>query len=219
MKYIMIVIGMCCSTVTHGLTVDLRAQAIESLDGAQTLVLEFTGIAATITAAGGVTNRTRSGFGVNAPGGADDADAIDGGAGAEAISVQFSEQVRLVAIALSGFGRNDVAELALDQLVLPVTESGLVTSALSTPDTRSLAVRHIRGNGFSLDRIEFDRIELGRTEFDPIEAPGPVIAPTGPVAAPAPGVATLSLLGFTLVLGAHRRRGSARRRALAHCGT
>ena len=209
MKYLMIVITMCCAPITHALTVDLRAEAIEALDGAQTLVLDFTDITATITASGGVTNRTRSGFGVNAPGGADDADAIDGGAGAEAISVKFSEQVHLVAIALSGFGRNDVAELALDERVLPVTDSGLNAATLSNPITRSLALRHIGGNGFSLDRIEFDRV---------VTAAGAGIRADA-VAAPAPGVAALSLLGFTLVLGACRGRGPSRRTMSSYCGT
>jgi hypothetical protein len=207
MRNILLVIGMSCSALAHGTTIDLRAEAIEVLDGERTLVLELANVIATATS--GVTNRTRSGFGVNAPGGADVADAIDGKAESEAISVQFSEQVRLVAIALSGFGRSDVAEFLLDDLVLPATDSGLVTSTLTSPNARALALRHVNGNGFSLDRIE----------FAPLVPEFRYNTHAAAVAAPAPGVAALSLLGLTLVLGARRSRRPRATATSPYCGT
>ncbi len=212
MKTMLAVLGLCCSTLAHAITVYLRAEDIEALDGAQTLVLNFAGIGTTITAVGGVTNRTRSGFGVNAPGGADDADAIDGDAGQEAISVEFSAQVKLLTIALSGFGRSDRAELVLDDRTLPVSEGGLAPLPLTPPLTQSLLLRHVAGNGFSLDRIEFEPLALEPVPLEPgAQQPTPTTSTphTQAVAAPAPGAFALMLAGLGM-LWAYRPGTSAR---------
>lgn len=139
--------------------IDLRAPLLEDLDGGPSVVLRDGGITVTLSTGDGVFNRTASGFGINAPGGSDDADGIDGGRVAESLDVLFDSAVRLNAITLSKLSGADRAWLRIGTRELNFTRSGrhLLGGSLLGFGT-VLRVGHGAGNGFSLDALEFGSV-------------------------------------------------------------
>lgn len=71
------------------LVIDFRAAEIEALDGASVLNIDTVEGGVRLLTSAGVFNRTAAGFGINASGSADDADAIDGGMVAEWLEITF----------------------------------------------------------------------------------------------------------------------------------
>lgn len=131
---------------------DLRAPLVETLDGAPALSLTLEALTARVNTASGVLNRTASGFGVNATGGGDDTDAIDGALVDEAVSVTFDADVLLNGIQVSGLARSDSGLLLLPDLRVPLATAGFVAAggALLLRGA-SFQVAHGAGNGFSFD--------------------------------------------------------------------
>lgn len=179
-------------TLASPLLFDLRAPAVETLDGGPTLSLTVSDITATVSADQGVLNRTASGFGVNAPGGGDDTDTIDGALVDEAVSVAFDSDVLLDGILLSSLTRADTGVLRLPGRTVPLSTSGFV----STGEALLLAgaafrIAHVAGNGFSFDGF--------------VASPRPVAT------VPSPSTLPLSAAGLAMLLVTGAAPGRKRR--------
>ena len=142
-------------------TVNFLSNANEQVDGDMSFELDLGSRVLRVCTTDGVLNRTGRSFGVNALGGADDSDAIDGALRAESITLSFNAADSLHSIQLAGFGRNDVATLQLGVLERLLDRSGIVdlgNYALAA-DT-SFSISHLRGNGFSLNGLSFSPLEI-----------------------------------------------------------
>ncbi len=137
---------------------DLLGAQGAAVEGALSNSATVGGITATLTANSGALNQTTNRFGVNAAGSGDDADTLDGGEGADSITLTFSVDIFLEQIQLS---------------VLSAGEAGLITIAGGTPislldtgagmdefdfnsnnlvlTTESVVLSWVSGNGFSFD--------------------------------------------------------------------
>ncbi len=137
------------------------------------------GISATLTAIPGVLNQTASGFGVNAPGGGDNAGRIDGGEGIETVVVSFSEAVVLESIELSSFSVGEEGSLVIagGAPIAVTTGNPDLGSGQPIPAGQSFLLGYVAGNGFSFDRFE--------------------VSP----AAPVPGLGSWGLRALVLVMG------------------
>jgi hypothetical protein len=159
-KFFITVIGLLTSLLTtsaYALTIDFRDIAIETLDGSRWLSVSRGTRTLTVTANQGVLNRTASGFGINSPGGGDDADGIDGANGVEELLIHFSAPVRQVAIALGAVGILDIGAVLAHNMAFPFARTGLLSLGALTFDVgETLSVRFVSGNGFSVNAIHFE---------------------------------------------------------------
>lgn len=191
-------------TLASPLLFDLRAPLVETLDGAPSLRLTVSDITATVRADQGILNRTASGFGVNAPGGGDDTDTIDGALVDEAVSVAFDTDVILDGVLLSSLTRTDAGVLLLPGLSVSLTGSGFVSAGDALLQAgAAFRVAHVTGNGFSFDGF--------------LASPRPVAT------VPSPSTLPLSLAGLATLLasaagpgGRRRARAQGRRPASSH---
>lgn len=187
------------------LVIDFRAAEIEALDGASVLDIDTVEGGVRLLTSAGVFNRTAAGFGINASGSADDADAIDGDMVPEWLEIAFEHEVELHSLTFSGFGRNDAASISIPSQVLTINGSGL----LELPNTRLrtsdlVRIDHLSGNGFSLDALAFERHLTAQPSLPPIN---PIPTPRAPaIAASEPDAIALMLAGLVVPLLARRRR-------------
>ncbi len=144
--------------------VDPNGLTIEDLDETQTFQLIRGRITATLTAGvaglpGGQLNQTGSGFGVNAPGGLDDTDQIDGDEGLESISVNFDSDVWLLAVQVSEFGSDQASLRIGTHNPIPLDSNGFQDQdGVFIAQGESFQLSHISGNGLSFDAFEAARV-------------------------------------------------------------
>ena len=143
------------------------------LDGSSSANLTIDNLTATFTSLpdsgiDSVFNHTSTRFGINSLGsGADSPSLIDAGAGwSEFLSIKFNMLVSLREIVLSAFGTSEQAFLGFGQ-THSVLLSGMSASVdsyqfsdWSIPAGTSLLLSHVKGNGFSFDRILLEAVEV-----------------------------------------------------------
>ena len=167
------------------ITFDLRGTEGAAIEGSPIGSVSKDGLTATLTANIGILNQTNSGFGINAPGGGDDTDAIDGDLGIESIAIIFDQSVTLDQLVLSSFTITENAGLGIagvDTILSGTQPSKDIydfSIGNSIPVGQSLTLAFDDGNGFSFDEFTVTPVE------------------TKPVVTPEP--ATIVLLGIGLV--------------------
>ena len=134
---------------------DFDAETGSFTDTATGFTANFTAIVAGNT---GMLNATGDSFGVNATGGGDDTDQLDGVQGAESIAITFSGPVSatLTAIDVVGFGDTDAGTIdigGVSTIVASGTDSVIPTHTELVGNT--LTIAHTAGNGFGLESLTF----------------------------------------------------------------
>ncbi|GAB5440795.1 MAG: hypothetical protein Fues2KO_11440 [Fuerstiella sp.] len=127
-------------TCPAGVIFDLRDQAAV-FDGKTSALFSMGGIEASFIANGGDLNSNVGQFGINAAGGADDADAVDSG---ESLSVSFDQDVFLTRLDLEDFTGSEQIDLTIG-LHAPVT---LING--DTDDVFTFASNHFVAQGQSV---------------------------------------------------------------------
>ncbi|MGZ5230380.1 MAG: hypothetical protein ACXWC3_10115 [Burkholderiales bacterium] len=165
-----LILTMIISSAAQAVLFQLAGSAaVEAVDEAPSFSLTISGITATLTANVGELNTTvTSGFGINAPGSADDPSHIDAGAGIEFVTILFNRLVRLDQIVLSDFTgppTGDLAALTIDGLAAltlnptaPALDVYNFSSNNVVPVGQSIILAYQAGNGFSFDSFSVTAI-------------------------------------------------------------
>jgi hypothetical protein len=197
---LVIICALSTQAYSFPITFDLRGTEGAAIEGSPIGSVSKDGLTAKLTANIGILNQTSSGFGINAPGGGDDTDAIDGDLGIESISIIFDQLVTLDQLVLSSFSITENAGLGIAGVdtILPGTQPSKDIYDFSidnvVPIGESVILTFSTGNGFSFDEFTVTPVE------------------TKPVVTPEP--ATIVLLGIGLAgLGVGHVRRRFRRKA------
>ena len=157
----------------------------DNFDDPSGLSAVFTAIVAGST---GTINATANSFGVNASGGSDDTDQLDGDEGLESIQIVFSGDVSavLTGIDISSFGADDTGTLDIggtSTAIVSGTDTPIPVHSELVGNTLTIAFTSLNGNGFSVDSLSFDVV---------------------PAAVPEPS--SLAIIGLGSLMMAIRRR-------------
>jgi len=156
---LVIVCALSTQAYSFPITFDLRGTEGTAVEGSLVGSVSKDGLTATLTANIGILNQTNSGFGINAPGGGDDTDAIDGVLGIESITIMFDQLVTFDQLALSSFTNTEEAEFKIAGVatILPGTNLSKDLYDFSVdniiPIGQSVVLAFNDGNGFSFDEF------------------------------------------------------------------
>jgi len=125
------------------------------------------GVTATLTpivsGSTGALNQTASAFGINASTSDDDTDTLDGGAGAESISLLFNTDIVFTQLGLSLLSAGESASLTIDGFAsIPLSDTGVGSDIFSYASNnlvltgQTVLLSWIGGNGFSFDNFTID---------------------------------------------------------------
>ncbi|MBI1178651.1 VPDSG-CTERM sorting domain-containing protein [bacterium] len=194
------ILTVVCSASAVPVQFDLRDTSATSEIESGTIVRS--GITATLTplvdGGSGSLNQTSSGFGINAVGGGDDTDAIDGDEGAETIAIRFDVDVIWQQFTVSSFGSSDEGRVTIGAFS-PVAIGASGSQVFGTNNElvagNQVLVSYVAGNGFSFDSFTVEPwIRSGTTDSNSVPDGGATIALLG-----------LSFAGFSL-LNRHRKQ-------------